>query len=189
MDGAGFDFLLRRCLTVAILAALWHRQRTGEGQYIDQSQWESAIAVLPEGIMAQVMNGVQPERMGNRSPVMAPHGTFRCAGDDLWVSIACGSDEEFAALCRVMERPDLAGDPRFATVNERLIEASEGNLNARREDFQRGVSSEDEVANAQLNVYDNRLMAFSSRQDYYNQVTAFLGTIAEDPVLKNIPAK
>lgn len=105
--------------TVAILAALWHRQRTGEGQYIDQSQWESAIAVLPEGIMAQVMNGAQPERMGNRHVMLAPHGTFRCAGDDMWVSIVCGSDEEFAALCRVMDQPELAADPRFATATAR----------------------------------------------------------------------
>ena len=115
--------------TVAILAALWHRQRTGEGQYIDQSQWESAIAVLPEGIMAQVMNGAQPERMGNRSFLMAPHGTFRCAGEDEWVAIACGSDEEFAALCRVMGQSDLAVDPRFATFaarkqNEDVLEAA-----------------------------------------------------------------
>ena len=114
--------------TVAILAALWHRQRTGEGQYIDESQWEAAIAVLGEGIMAQVMHGRQPERMGNRDFVMAPHGTFRCAGDDEWVSIACGSDDEFAALCRVMERPELAADPRFATMaarkqNEDALEA------------------------------------------------------------------
>lgn len=100
---------------VAILAALWHRQRTGEGQYIDQSQWESALAVLPEGILAQVMNGEQPERRGNRDAVMAPHGTFRCAGEDEWVSIACGSDGEFAALCGVMGQPELAADPRFAT--------------------------------------------------------------------------
>ena len=105
--------------TVAILAALWHRQRTGEGQYIDQSQWESAIAVLPEGIMAQVMNGAQPARMGNRSFVMAPHGIFGCAGEDEWVSIACGSDAEFAALCNVMERPELAAEPRFATTAAR----------------------------------------------------------------------
>jgi len=104
---------------VAILAALWHRQRTGEGQYIDQSQWESAIAVLPEGIMAQVMNGEQPERMGNRSLTMAPHGTFRTAGEDDWVSIACDSDEEFAALCGVMDRPKLANDQRFATAGAR----------------------------------------------------------------------
>jgi benzylsuccinate CoA-transferase BbsF subunit len=104
---------------VAILAALWHRQRTGEGQYIDQSQWESAIAVLPEGVMAQVMNGEQPPRRGNRDGVMAPHGVFRSAGEDEWVSIACGSDNEFRALCRVMEQPGLADDPRFATMAAR----------------------------------------------------------------------
>jgi benzylsuccinate CoA-transferase BbsF subunit len=113
---------------VAILAALWHRQRTGEGQYIDQSQWESAIAVLPEGIMAQVMNGRQPERMGNRSLTMAPHGTFRTAGEDEWVSIACTTDDEWAALCRAMQRPELATDDRFATLasrkqNEDALEA------------------------------------------------------------------
>ena len=105
--------------TVAILAALWHRQRTGEGQYIDQSQWESAIAILPEGIMAQVMNGHQPERIGNRSPIMAPHGIFRAAGEDEWVSIACGSDAEWNALCRAMDRPELTTDGRFATVEAR----------------------------------------------------------------------
>lgn len=104
---------------VAVLAALWHRQRTGEGQYIDQSQWESAIAVLPEGIMAQVMNGRQPDRAGNRSATMAPHGIFRAAGADDWVSIACGSDAEFTALCRAIARPDLAADPRFATFDAR----------------------------------------------------------------------
>src|SRR5215207_7773483 len=66
---------------VAILAALWHRARTGEGQYIDQSQWESAIAVLGEGIMDQVMNGAQPERMGNRDQWNVPQGVYRCAGE------------------------------------------------------------------------------------------------------------
>src|SRR3712207_1891516 len=94
--------------TVAILAALWHRQRTGEGQYIDQSQWESAIAILPEGIMAQVMNGRQPERMGNRSPAMAPHGIFRTAREDGGVLIPCRPDEEGVAPHRAMAGLDLA---------------------------------------------------------------------------------
>src|SRR5262249_31406543 len=83
---------------------------------------------LPEGIMAYVMNGRQPERMGNRDLMRSPHGTFHAAGDDQWVSIACGTDEEFMALCRVMERPELATDPRFATAparkqNEDALEA------------------------------------------------------------------
>jgi len=104
---------------VAILAALWHRQRTGEGQFIDESQWEAAIAVLPEGVMAQVMQGEQPERAGNRDLLHAPHGIFRCAGDDAWVALACRTEAEFAALCRVIERPDLSADPRYATLAAR----------------------------------------------------------------------
>jgi len=78
---------------------------------------------------------------------------------------------------------------RYAQINDGLVSSSEGNLANKRDDFKRGVSSEDEVASAQLNVYDTRLQAFASRVDYYNQVVDFLGTIAEDPVLKNIPAK
>ena len=78
---------------------------------------------------------------------------------------------------------------RYAMVNERLVESSEGNLSVKREDFTRGVTSEDDVAAAQLNVYDTRLIALSSRLDYYNQITDFLGTIAQDPVLKNIPTQ
>lgn len=109
----------------AILAALLHRERTGEGQYIDMSQWESTMVVIGEGIMDYTMNGTQPPRMGNRVPHMAPHGVFRCAGEDRWVSIACGSDAEFAALSRVMGRPELAADPRFRTLADRKAHEDE----------------------------------------------------------------
>ena len=78
---------------------------------------------------------------------------------------------------------------RYAVINDTLVGSSEGALASKRDDFKRGVNSEDDVAAAQLNVYDTRLLAFASRQDYYNQLVDFLGTIAEDPVLKNIPAK
>jgi benzylsuccinate CoA-transferase BbsF subunit len=98
----------------AILAALLHRARTGEGQYIDLSQWETSVAVLGEGLMEQVMNGAPP-RMGNRDPYMAPHGLFRCQGDDRWVSIAIANEEEWHGLGAGMGRPELATDPRFAS--------------------------------------------------------------------------
>jgi outer membrane protein TolC len=78
---------------------------------------------------------------------------------------------------------------RYAVINDGLVPSSEGNLATKRDDFQRGINSEDDVAAAQLNVYDTKLLAFASRQDYYNQIVDFLGTIAEDPVLKNLPAK
>jgi len=76
----------------AVLAALFYRKRTGEGQYIDMSQWESSMAVIGEGIMDYTMNGTQPPRDGNRDPFMAPHGIFQCQGEDVWLSIACATD-------------------------------------------------------------------------------------------------
>ncbi len=103
----------------AVLAALLYRQRTGKGQYIDMSQWESSMAVLGEGIMDYTMNGTQPPRSGSRDPWMAPHGIFRCDGEDQWVSIACGSDEEWRALCEAMGKPELADDRRFQTLADR----------------------------------------------------------------------
>jgi crotonobetainyl-CoA:carnitine CoA-transferase CaiB-like acyl-CoA transferase len=103
---------------VALLAALIHRRRTGEGQYIDLSQWEGMMALLPEGILAQQMTGEAPARDGNRDPHWAPHGVYRCAGDDRWVSIVASNDEEWRALAAAIE-PALAGDARFATVASR----------------------------------------------------------------------
>ncbi len=115
----------------AVLAALWHRQRTGEGQYIDMSQWESTVVLLGDAILHQQMLGYQPPRLGNRDPHMAPHGFFRCRPadpeslpygllpEDRWVGIACASDDEWRALCVVMGRPELAEDPRFATLEAR----------------------------------------------------------------------
>ena len=110
----------------ALLSALYYRERTGKGQYIDMSQWESTMAVTGDGIMHYTMNGEQPERNGSRVPEMAPHGVFRCAPgepaapgfpeEDRWVSIACGSDDEWKAFCGVMARPELADDPRFRTL-------------------------------------------------------------------------
>jgi len=112
----------------AVLSALLYRERTGKGQYIDMSQWESTMAVLGEGIMAYTMNGTQPARNGNRVDHMAPHGVFRCEGEDRWVSIACGSDEEWRSVCQVIGRPTLAEDPRFRSLGDR--KANEDELDA-----------------------------------------------------------
>jgi benzylsuccinate CoA-transferase BbsF subunit len=100
----------------AIMAALTQRAITGEGQYIDQSQLETAIVLMPEGLLQYAMNGREPERAGNRDPVMAPHECYRAKGDDKWISIAVGSEEEWRALCGVMGAPELAEDSRFKTA-------------------------------------------------------------------------
>jgi crotonobetainyl-CoA:carnitine CoA-transferase CaiB-like acyl-CoA transferase len=104
---------------LAVLAALWYRDRTGSGQYIDLSQQETSIAVLAEGLLEQAFTGVPPPRMGNRDPRMAPHGVFRCSGEQRWVSIAVRDDAEWQRFAATMERPDLGSDPRFADLAAR----------------------------------------------------------------------
>jgi crotonobetainyl-CoA:carnitine CoA-transferase CaiB-like acyl-CoA transferase len=101
---------------VAVLAALLHRARTGVGQAIDLSQWETSMAVLPEAIAAWTMNGIQPARDGNRDPHMAPHGVFRAAGDDRWIAVAVEDDAAWKRLAAAIDRPELAEDARYATV-------------------------------------------------------------------------
>ena len=116
---------------VAVLAALWHRAETGEGQYIDLSQWETSIATLGEGVLLQSLTGAQPPRDGNRDPHMAPHGVFRCAGEQRWVAIAARDDDDWRRLAACMAAPGLADDPRFADLaarktNEDALEALVG---------------------------------------------------------------
>jgi benzylsuccinate CoA-transferase BbsF subunit len=114
---------------LAVLAALRHRDRTGEGQFIDMSQWESAVGLGVEALMDTVMNGTQPPPQGNRDLVEAPQGVFRCAGEDEWVALACWGDAQWHALARAIGRPDLEHDERLRTAagrkrNEDLLETA-----------------------------------------------------------------
>ncbi|MEE9198170.1 MAG: CoA transferase, partial [Dehalococcoidia bacterium] len=104
---------------IAVLAALRHRNDTGEGQYIDISQWESAMCLMPEGLLEYTMNQRVPPRIGNRDQLMAPHGCYPCRGEDKWIAIAVGTEEEWGALCRAIGRPDLIVDQRYATLMDR----------------------------------------------------------------------
>jgi crotonobetainyl-CoA:carnitine CoA-transferase CaiB-like acyl-CoA transferase len=88
--------------TYAILLALAHRERTGQGQWIDLSQYEAGVAHLGEAFMEYEMNGVAPTRRGNSHPDHAPYGLYRCAGDDGWVSITVTSDAEWANFVRAV---------------------------------------------------------------------------------------
>src|SRR5579863_4346607 len=112
----------------AIIAALYHRAKTGEGQYIDMSQWECAMGLLAEGILEYTMNGTEPERIGNEDPQMAPHGIYRCLDRleqvmgtvvDQFVSIAVADDTEFTRFATAIGQPQLSGDAKFATFKAR----------------------------------------------------------------------
>lgn len=102
-------------LVVPLIGALLRRRKTGKGMYLDQSQYEASIHFLEPAILDYTINGRVASRMGNRHPAAVPHNAYPCMGNDRWVAIAVHKDEEWQALCRVMGRPELAEDPRFAT--------------------------------------------------------------------------
>lgn len=102
-----------------LLAALLYRRRTGRGQFIDLSQQETTIATIPEGVMEYSMNRTQALRNGNRDPAMAPHGVFRCAGEQRWVAITVRDDVEWQRFAGAIGQSNLAVDPRFAMLADR----------------------------------------------------------------------
>jgi len=104
----------------AILCALHYRNRTGKGQFIDLAQIETVIPHLGEAFMDYTMNSRVQEPIGNRHPTMAPHGVYRCRGEDRWAVIAVSSDDEWAGLCRALGNPDWMCDEKFATADSRL---------------------------------------------------------------------
>lgn len=98
----------------AILMALHYRRRTGKGQYIDASMYETAVTCVGEALMDYQMNGRLATRIGNQHPAWAPHGCYKCTGDDKWVTIAVRTDEEWKNLCRAMGNPAWGNDDKYS---------------------------------------------------------------------------
>jgi benzylsuccinate CoA-transferase BbsF subunit len=122
------DYVSPRFVAVSILAALEHRRRTGEGQYIDCSQAECSLHFLGPALLDYVVNGRIAGRTGNRDPDAVPHAVFPALGDDQWVAISVATDSQWTSLCAALGRPQLADDARFATAalrraNEDALEA------------------------------------------------------------------
>ena len=118
--GAYTDYVAPRFSAMALLGALDHHRRTGEGQYIDQSQAESALHFLTPAILDYTVNGRIESRAGNSDPRFAPHGVYPARGDDQWVAVVCTSDAQWRALASAMKRDSLRDDPRYATAAARL---------------------------------------------------------------------
>lgn len=106
--------------TYLITAALIHRARTGEGQYIDLSMLEVLEMYQPEMLLEYAVTGRNGGFIGNRDRVMSPHNCYKARGDaEAWVTIAVGSETEWRALCESMGQRSLADDPRFARAESR----------------------------------------------------------------------
>jgi len=119
---------------MAIMGALYHRDRTGEGQWIDSSQCEAGIFLTSTSVLDWSANQRIWRRYGNRSPYKpaAPHGAFRCRGDDRWIALACFEEPQWQAVAQIAGREDWLSDPRFASLQARLanqdeLEAAMGN--------------------------------------------------------------
>ncbi len=103
----------------AMLTALRHRTATGEGQFIDLALAEGPVCHIGEHIAAVAHNGRQPPRRGNKHREHAPHGVYPARGNDRWLAIAVTSQEQWRALCGIMEMPELADDKRFRSQTAR----------------------------------------------------------------------
>ena len=119
------DFSAPYTAASAILAALHHRERTGEGQFIELAQVEATINQLGTDILEVSSNGQLPPRNGNRSRDYAPHDVYRCSGDDRWIAISVHDDTEWRQLAQVVGGDELAADERFATHSTRQAHLDE----------------------------------------------------------------
>jgi len=109
----------------AVLAALDYRRRTGKGQYIDSAQAEAAAALLGPFYLDSAVNHRDPKAIGNQSLYTAPHGCYRCAGEDNWCVIAVYTEKEWENFCQVLENPSWAREAKFATGVERVRHRAE----------------------------------------------------------------
>ncbi len=123
--GPYIDFVAVGFGLVAVLAALDHRRRTGQGQYIDLSQYEAGLQFIAPALLDYEVNNRVMTRMGNRSPHAAPHGAYRCRGEDRWCVIAVGTEDEWRALCRASDHPEWAAEARFASLAGRKAHEDE----------------------------------------------------------------
>ncbi|MFJ2993817.1 CaiB/BaiF CoA transferase family protein [Pandoraea sp. NPDC087047] len=113
------DLMTGMYATIAIMAALTHRDRTGVGQSIDMALLDTQVAMLANMNTNYLASGEAPMRWGNAHPNIVPYQTFQ-TGDDGWIIVAVGNDGQFRKFVEVGGEPALADDPRFATNPARV---------------------------------------------------------------------
>ncbi|WP_437880029.1 CaiB/BaiF CoA transferase family protein [Pseudomonas sp. LRF_L74] len=117
------DILTGLYATVAVLAALAHRDKTGEGQHIDMALLDVQVACLANQAMNYLTTGVPPKRLGNAHPNIVPYQAFPTADGDLILTV--GNDSQFRKFCEVAGHPEWAVDPRFASNAQRVAHRAE----------------------------------------------------------------
>jgi benzylsuccinate CoA-transferase BbsF subunit len=131
--GAYTDMLTPGVGASLLAAALDYRRRTGKGQWIDLSQFETGVNHVPVAVLDYTVNGRVATRSGNQDARGCPHAVYHCVGDDRWLAIAVFTEEEWRALVNAMENPSWAQAERFTTLAGR--KANEDELNVRIEEW------------------------------------------------------
>ena len=119
----------------ALVTAILHQQRTGEGQFVDLSQVEALLTLGIHGIAQQILLGEMPARMGSRHPEYAPQGVYRCRGEDEWLTLSIESDAQWSALVQQLGvcgavyvallpkgRQSMDGGPERTRLDTALVE-------------------------------------------------------------------
>ncbi len=143
-DGPWFaytDTIAPRVLASTLMAALDHRRRTGQGQYIDACQLEMSLHFLAPQIIDFNVSGRTVTRAGNHSDTMAPHAAYPCSGEDRWCAIAVQCDAQWEDLREAIGDPDWARDPKYDTAAGRLQHQEE--LDPHISEWTRGRSAEE----------------------------------------------
>ena len=142
------DVIAPRFAAAVLLAAIDYRQRTGKGQFIDVSQLEAAIHFIAPLVLDFFANGRENTRNGNFCSCAAPHGVYRCKGDDRWCAIAVYTDEEWKSFCEVVGNPDWTLDKRFASLLDR--KKNEAELDKLVEEWTVNYAAEDVMNTMQI---------------------------------------
>ncbi|MGW1740109.1 CaiB/BaiF CoA transferase family protein [Nocardia sp. NPDC001965] len=119
------DHIAAQVTAVAVLATLIGRRRTGRGTHIEVAQADTALVHLGTQLVTEALRPSTVTAPGNADPYAAPSGVYACAGDDEWCVVTVRDDHQWAALCGVLDRPDLWSDPRFSTAAHRIANRAE----------------------------------------------------------------
>ena len=135
------DYTVGHASAYAALAAIYHQRTKGRGQYIDLASRDVMTSLMGEYVLDAQVNGHDSTtggpRLGNGDLIMAPHGVYRCRGEDAWISIAVATQEEWEGLCKAMGYPEWHGDERFSDAYRRWLHQDEldGRLTAWTADY------------------------------------------------------
>jgi benzylsuccinate CoA-transferase BbsF subunit len=125
INGPYTDCLAPLFNALSLIAAIDYHRRTGKGQYLDLAQYECSLQLMTPLILDYEVNGRELSRNGNRCSYAAPHGVYRCRGEDRWCAISVFTDEEWESFSEVMGRPEWTGEPKFATMTNRVNNVEE----------------------------------------------------------------